>query len=201
MMLTMILLPALAALVSALQTIVSRNADPFAPCLLSVTHVESGSTWNVTPENALLEGTVRTLRAEDRAMMRRRFHEVTEGTAAAHGVKADIEWFAGPPAVVNDASLCRLAREEADRCGFRVGLQEDTLGGEDYSLYLDKAPGIFIRVDTGGGYPGHHPKSPCIRRLLILQPTPLRSWRSPADMRSRTNNHRILHLYGRRRLL
>ena len=91
-------------------------------------------------------------------MMRQRFREVAEGTAAAHGVKADIEWFAGPPAVVNDASLCRMAREVADRCGFRVGLQEDTLGGEDFSLYLDKAPGIFIRVGTGGGYPGHHPR-------------------------------------------
>ena len=151
-------IPALAALVSALQTIVSRNADPFAPCLLSVTHVESGSTWNVIPETALLEGTVRTLSAEDRAMMRRRFHEVTEGTAAAYGVKAAIEWFSGPPAVVNDAALCRLAREVALRCGYRVGHQEDTLGGEDFSLYLDKAPGIFIRVGTGGGYPGHHPR-------------------------------------------
>ena len=151
-------IPALAALVSALQTIVSRNADPFAPCLLSVTHVESGSTWNVIPEAALLEGTIRTLNAGDRAMMRRRFHEVTEGTAAAYGVKAAIEWFSGPPAVVNDAALCRLARKVALRCGYRVGRQEDTLGGEDFSLYLDKAPGIFIRVGTGGGYPGHHPR-------------------------------------------
>ena len=65
---------------------------------------------------------------------------------------------ASPPAVVNDASLCCLARKVADRCGFRVGLQGDALGGEDFSLYLDKAPGIFIRVGTGGGYPGHHPK-------------------------------------------
>lgn len=151
-------IPALAALVSALQTVVSRNADPFAPCLLSVTHVESGSTWNVIPEVALLEGTIRTLNAGDRAMMRRRFHEVTEGTAAAYGVKAAIEWFSGPPAVVNDAALCRLARKVALRCGYRVGRQEDTLGGEDFSLYLDKAPGIFIRVGTGGGYPGHHPR-------------------------------------------
>ena len=65
---------------------------------------------------------------------------------------------ASPPAVVNDASLCCLARKVADRCGLRVGLQGGALGGEDYSLNLDKAPGIFIRVGTGGGYPGHHPK-------------------------------------------
>ena len=65
---------------------------------------------------------------------------------------------ASPPAVVNDASLCCLARKVADRCGLRVGLQEDTMGGEDFSLYLQKAPGIFIRVGTGGGYPGHHPR-------------------------------------------
>lgn len=151
-------IPAMAALITSLQTIVSRNADPFAPCLLSVTHAQSGSTWNVTPETALLEGTVRTMNAGDRAMIRRRFHEVTEGTASAYGVQAAIEWVAGPPAVMNDPSLCRLARKVAAQCGYRVGLQEDTMGGEDFSLYLQKAPGIFIRVGTGGGYPGHHPR-------------------------------------------
>ena len=65
---------------------------------------------------------------------------------------------ASPPAVVNGASLCCRSRKVADRYGFRVGLQGDALGGEDFSLNLDKAPGIFIRVGTGGGYPGHHPK-------------------------------------------
>lgn len=147
-----------AALVQSLQTIVSRNLNPFHPALVSVTHVESGNTWNVLPQTALLEGTARTLYPEDRALIRERFCRLTEETARAYGAKAEIDWTAGPPAVINDGALCEAARETAGRLGFSVGRQEDTMGGEDFSLYLKDRPGLFVRVGTGGAYPAHHPR-------------------------------------------
>ncbi len=147
-----------AALVQSLQTLVSRTLDPFTPAVLSVTHVEAGNTWNVIPQRAYLEGTVRTLSPQARTLMEAGLRRMASEVAAAYGAQASVEWFHGPPAVVNDGALCGLARKIALAMGFSVDRQEDTMGGEDFSCYLEKAPGLFVRVGTGGGYPGHHPK-------------------------------------------
>ena len=147
-----------AAVIQSLQTVVSRNMDPFTPRVISVTHVEAGTTWNVIPETARLEGTVRTLDHEQRTLAEERFRSLVTGIAAAYGAEADIRWTHGSGAVINDEKLCILARETARGMGLAVDRQEDTMGGEDFSCYLEKAPGLFVRVGTGGGYPGHHPK-------------------------------------------
>lgn len=147
-----------AALVQSLQTLVSRTLDPFTPAVLSVTHVEAGNTWNVIPQSAYLEGTVRTLSAQARRLLETGLRRMAAEVSAAYGAQATVEWFQGPPAIINDAALCSPARKTATEMGFAVDRQEDTMGGEDFSCYLQKAPGIFIRVGTGGGYPGHHPK-------------------------------------------
>lgn len=151
-------IPALSAMVQSLQTIVSRTLDPFAPRLVSVTHIDAGSTWNVIPETAFFEGTVRTLDASDREKAERRFREIVAGTAAAYGVEAQIDWTHGSPAVVNDAALCTLARRVAEGCGLAVCRQENTMGAEDFSRYMQGRPGLFVRIGTGGTYPAHHPK-------------------------------------------
>lgn len=151
-------IPAMAAMVQSLQSIVSRAMDPFAPRLVSITHVEAGSTWNVIPESAFFEGTIRTLDAADRALAERRFREIVGGTAAAYGVTPEIAWTHGSPAVVNDAALCAMARETAARCGLTACIQENTLGGEDFSRYGQGRPVLFVRIGTGGSCPAHHPK-------------------------------------------
>ncbi len=150
---------AMAALVQSLQTIVSRTLDPFSTSLCSITHAEAGNTWNVIPETAVVEGTIRTLDRDDRARAESRFRQIVAGIAAAYGVEAEIDWHHGSPALRNDARLCALARETAAACGLTAERQEDTLGGEDFSCYLeDGTPGLFVRVGTGGAYPSHHPK-------------------------------------------
>ena len=147
-----------AAVIQSLQTIVSRSMDPFTPRVISVTHVDAGTTWNVIPETARLEGTVRTLNAEQRIVAEERFRSLVTGVAAAYGAEAEIRWTHGSGAVINDEKLCILARGIARDMGLTAAVQEDTMGGEDFSCYLEKAPGLFVRVGTGGGYPGHHPK-------------------------------------------
>lgn len=147
-----------AAVILNAQTIVSRNLNPFSRAVLSFTHVEGGTTWNIIPEEVFLEGTVRTLDEEDRILIRKRFAQMVQDTARAYGARAEIDWREGPPAVVNDAGLCRLAQVEAAERGLEARVQEDTMGGEDFSLYLKEKKGIFIRIGTGGCYPGHHAK-------------------------------------------
>ena len=147
-----------AAVIQSLQTIVSRSMDPFAPRVVSVTHVEAGTTWNVIPETARLEGTVRTMDARQRQIAEERFRSLVTGVAAAHGAEAEIRWQHGSGAVINDEKLCILAREAARETGHAAARQEDTMGGEDFACYLERKPGLFVRVGTGGGYPGHHPR-------------------------------------------
>lgn len=147
-----------AAIVLGAQSIVSRALDPFAPAVVSITHTQSTNTWNVIPETAFLEGTVRTLDAAARATVRARLDALVQQTALAYGAEAELAWHPGPPAVLNDPRLCSEARAVARELGFRVDRQEDTLGGEDFSYFLQDRPGIFIRVGSGGDYPSHHPK-------------------------------------------
>lgn len=151
-------IPAAASLVLSAQSIISRATNPFSPAVLSVTRLEAGNTWNVIPETARLEGTVRTLDPADRERIKRALDRAAEATAAAHGCTAEIEWEAGPPAVINDAGLCAAAREVALEMGFAVDRQEDAMASEDFSEYLQRSPGVFIRVGTGGGVTAHHPR-------------------------------------------
>lgn len=159
-------IPAAAALALSAQSIVSRFKDAFEPAVLSVTHIQAGNTWNVVPEEALLEGTLRTLNQDLRREMQNRLNAMTEAVARAYGCKADIRWMIGPDPVVNDEALCERAAETARDLGFTVKQQDNTMGGEDFSEYLKICPGAFIRVGTGGGYTNHHPKFTADERAL-----------------------------------
>jgi len=160
-------IPAAAAIVLAAQHIVSRRMDPFRAAVVSVTHMEAGNTWNVIPEAAMLEGTVRTLHAEDRDMAREALRETAERTAAAYGCTAAFDWREGPAPVVNDAGLCADAKALAEEMGFTVDRQKGTMGGEDFSEYLNGRPGVFVRVGTGGYVVSHHPKFTVDERALV----------------------------------
>ena len=151
-------IPAAAALALSAQTIVSRTVDPFTAAVVSITRLEAGNTWNVVPETALLEGTVRTLTPGDRAHIRGALTRMAHAVAEAHGCSAEFQWVDGSDPVVNDPGLCEAARQTALRLGLAVDRQEDTMGGEDFSEYLKGRPGAFIRVGTGGDYPNHHPR-------------------------------------------
>nr|WP_279388531.1 amidohydrolase [Pectinatus cerevisiiphilus] len=143
--------------ISSLQTVVSRNADPFATDLISITHFQSGNTWNVIPEKAYLEGTTRTLQPEDRKLVRQRVYDLAENIAKAYGAKAEIIWHAGPPATNNDAAWTAFAREQAPKAGLRVEPSPYSLGGEDFAFYQEKIKGAFVQIGTGKSYSNHNP--------------------------------------------
>ncbi len=145
------------AFVNAVQSIVSRNVDPFSADLVSITHFESGNTWNVIPETAFIEGTVRTLTPQDRALIRERLYALAENTAKAYGASAGITWTGGAPATDNDAEWASFASEEAKRKGLDVQISPNSLGGEDFSYYQEKTRGVFIQIGTGISYPNHNP--------------------------------------------
>lgn len=152
-----------AAIVQALQSIVSRNVNAFHPALLSVTRIQAGTTWNVIPAEAELEGTVRTMNREDRILYEKRVREVAKRTAEAYGAVAEVEWIQGPPATYNDAKMARTCGEIAARMGFRTVPEESSMGGDDFAYYEDKdtmqreIPGCYLKLGIGVGHPIHHP--------------------------------------------
>ena len=151
-------IPALAAVITNAQSIVSRSVNPFDCAVVSITRVSAGNTWNVTPDAAELEGTVRAMSDGVRDDIQRRLERLVRDTASAHGCETDFDYERGPSPVVNDADACCRAAELARELGLRVEQNPPSMGAEDFSFYLKKAPGAFIRVGTGGGYDNHHPR-------------------------------------------
>ena len=149
---------AAAVLINAAQTIVSRNLNPFSAGLLSITHVMAGNTWNVIPENAFLEGTIRTLGKEERAFFEQRLKEIAKYIGKAYEVAVEVKWIVGPPATNNDQEWADFANSVAKKEGIEVASPKPSLGGEDFAFYQEFIRGAFIQIGTGETYPNHHPK-------------------------------------------
>jgi len=149
---------AMAAIVTSAQTIVSRRLDPFDSAVVSITRATAGNTWNVIPETAELEGTVRAMRPGVRDEIQRRLEALVKDTAKAHGCRADFEYERGPAPVINDEQTCGRVAQLAREQGFRVEENPPSMIAEDFSNYLNIAPGVMLRVGTGGGFDNHHPR-------------------------------------------
>lgn len=145
-------------IVTALQTIVSRNIGATEKALLSVTHIEGGNTWNVIPEYTYIEGTVRTLNEDIRELIERRMKEIVSGIALSFGGNAEVIWHAGSPATNNTEEWVEFSTRLGIRAGYNVKKISMGLEGEDFAYYQKKIPGAFIIVGTGLSYAHHHPE-------------------------------------------
>ncbi len=159
---------AAAHLVTALQSIVSRSVSALDSAVVSVTRIHSGTAWNVIPEKAVLDGTVRTFDEAVRARVLERFREVVDGVAAACGVKATLRWIQGPPPVNNDAQLAEAAKRAAEGLGLEVVSPRPSPAGEDFAFYQKQIPGFFAFVGTSGPQEWHHPAFDVDERALPL---------------------------------
>jgi amidohydrolase len=151
-------LAAAAALVMAAQSIVSRNCDPFDPAVLSFTHLEAGKTWNVLPGEAFIEGTIRSLSAGGASFMARRLGEMGAGIAAAYETAIAFDWWLDSPATNNDPALTRFAAETARAQGFTVLPYTPTMTSEDFAVYQERIPGVFLNFGVGSAFGLHHPR-------------------------------------------
>lgn len=146
-----------AQIVSAAQTLISRNAPSGDNAVVSITQIHSGSTWNVIPDSAWLEGTVRSFSQETRERLEQRFREIVQGIGAAFAAEVTFNWHAGPPSVVNDAHWTDFALQQATASGFEARVVEASPIGEDFAFYQQQLPGAFMMIGTGEPYALHHP--------------------------------------------
>lgn len=157
---------AAAHVITALQTIASRNADPLdaiVVSLCSMTTTQVGA-FNVIPEGVDLLGTVRTFRPETRDLAERRVAEIATHVAEALGARAEVTYLRGYPATVNSAREAAFAARVAERLFGKENVLTDAdpaMGGEDFSYMLQARPGAYVWLGQGGGPGGcflHDPR-------------------------------------------
>ena len=147
--------PAAAAIVGAIQTMVTRRFKATSPVVVTVTKIHAGTAHNVIPDDCVLGGTIRTLSADHREKVHALIAEIARQTAAAHGVEAEIELERGFPVTLCDARAVALGERVAKRLGGESGwrnLPDPIMGAEDFSYLLEKVPGamFFLGVAPQG---------------------------------------------------
>jgi len=154
-----------AQVVTALQQIVSRQVDPLEPAVLSVTQFIAGTAFNVIPNSAYLSGTVRTFDAALRTQIPERMERLIRGICDGFGATCDFTYELGYRPVINDGALTARLTEVASRTFGAQVLEplRPVMGGEDFSAYQQRAPGVFAFVGAGNVARGitaahHHPR-------------------------------------------
>jgi hippurate hydrolase len=152
---------AAAGIVQAIQTIVSRNNYALDDLVVSVTQIHTGSAENIIPQEAYINGTIRTFQPHVQKMVWSRLKDIVSGQAAAYGVIAELRIEEGYPATINDptktAFAAEVARDVAD--GRRVATDHSReMGAEDFSFMLNARPGAYLFLGQGNGPSLHHPE-------------------------------------------
>jgi len=151
--------PAAAAIVGALQTMLTRRISVFDPAVLTIAHITAGTTTNVIPETARMEGTMRALSEPTRSLLHNEVGRVCRNVAAGYGCTADVEIQNGYPVTMNDdvigPHVVQLAAEVLGE-DFALPMESPLMGAEDFSYVLQRVPGALAFV--GGRPPDVQPE-------------------------------------------
>jgi len=143
-----------AHVISALQTIVSRNLHPLDAGVVSVTQVHGGDTWNVIPQEVVLRGTVRSFRPEVQDTIEQRMRTIVAGIAATFEMTASVRYERRYPATVNDAAETEHAIAAATAVVGAANVETDpmpNMGSEDFAFMLQAKPGCYVWLGAGRG--------------------------------------------------
>ena len=156
---------AAAQVISALQTIASRNVSPVDSVVVSICSMQTSQlgAFNVVPDEVRMVGTVRSFRPEVRDLAEKRLKEIVTHVGAALGVSCEINYSRGYPATINSAREAQFAAQVGERLfgkGNVITEHEPTMGGEDFSYMLQARPGAYVFLGQGGAAGGcflHNP--------------------------------------------
>ncbi|NJK30045.1 MAG: amidohydrolase [Acaryochloris sp. SU_5_25] len=154
-----------AQVITTLQQSISRTQNPLRPVVLTIGQISGGRAANVIADQVQMKGTVRSLHPETRSQLPQWIEAIVASVCQPYGARYQVDYQAGVPSVHNTASLTQLIETAAQEvCGpqnVRV-LTEPSLGAEDFSLYLEHAPGAMFRLGVGSldqvNHPLHHPQ-------------------------------------------
>ncbi len=149
-----------AQLITAFQSIVSRNVDPVESAVISICMFHAGNAMNVIPQTAELQGTVRTLKPAMRDFIEKRMKEVAAGLSQMTGARIDLVYRRGYPVLINHAAQTEFAARIAADVAGQANVNADLppiMGAEDFSYMLEERPGAYIFVGNGDSAGLHHP--------------------------------------------
>ncbi|MBO9128411.1 amidohydrolase [Bacillus sp. 165] len=164
-----------AQIISNLQHIVSRNTDAFEQRVVTVTQFHAGTTDNVIPDTAYINGTVRCYNQELREEAEKKIEQIVNGITAAHGASYSFQYRYGYRPVINNDHVTSIIEESAKTLFGENQVQRinPSMGGEDFSAFLQKASGCFFKVGSGSEaeesmYPHHHPRFTLDEESLVI---------------------------------
>ncbi|MBC5794461.1 amidohydrolase [Sphaerospermopsis sp. LEGE 00249] len=177
--------------ITALQQAISRTQNPLRPVVLSIGKINGGRAANVIADKVQLLGTVRSLHPETRAQLPNWIENIVANVCNSYDAKYQVNYRQGVPSVQNDYALTQLLQSSAEEAWSSDRVQvlpEPSLGAEDFSVYLDHAPGSMFRLGVGYkdriiNHPLHHPQfevdeSAIITGVVTLAYAAYKYWQS-----------------------
>ncbi|MBO1057334.1 MAG: amidohydrolase [Dolichospermum sp. JUN01] len=155
-----------AQVITSLQQAISRTQNPLRPVVLSIGQINGGRAPNVIADKVQLLGTVRSLHPETRDKLPRWIENIVANVCNSFNAKYQVNYHQGVPSVQNDNALTQLLQSSAEEAWSNDRVQilpEPSLGAEDFSVYLEHAPGSMFRLGVGYeeriiNHPLHHPQ-------------------------------------------
>ncbi len=138
-------------LVMALQTIVSREVNPASPSVVTVGRIDAGTVGNVIAGRALLEGSIRAQDPTVRLALQRAVERIAKSIGQLHGATVEFTLGSGTPPLVNPPESTAIARRAAQAvvdAALVTRMETASMGGEDFSYYLERTPGCYVRFGT-----------------------------------------------------
>ncbi|HJR82182.1 MAG TPA: amidohydrolase [Anaerolineales bacterium] len=156
---------AAANIANALQSIVSRNVGPLETAVVSVTQIHAGTAFNVIPQQAMLNGTIRTFDSQVRRKVLERFEQIARGVGEGMGCQVEVEFKRITPPLVNDSTMTAKVQAAAQRVLPEADLDSgyQTMTAEDMGFIQEKVPGCYFFIGSNDkarnlDYGHHHPK-------------------------------------------
>ena len=139
-------IPATCAIVSALQTIVSRNVSPLEAAVVSVTQIQAGDTWNVIPQSSIVRGTTRWFNEGVGSTLETKICSLATSIARGFGCKADLSYAHRFPATINNAAEAAMVRRVAAGPGLNLKVRDaaPSMAAEDFAYMLQAVPGCYF---------------------------------------------------------
>jgi amidohydrolase len=154
-----------AQVITGLQQAISRTQNPLRPIVLTIGTISGGRAYNIIADRVELSGTVRSLHPETHAMLPTWIEQIVKDICRTYGANCQVNYRRGVPSVQNDIALTQILESSARAAWGNDRIQilpEPSLGAEDFSVYLQYAPGTMFRLGVGmpsaKNYPLHHPQ-------------------------------------------
>jgi amidohydrolase len=156
-----------AYIITALQTLISRETSPFSPAVITIGTIQAGTAFNIIPESVLMQGTMRAFTTDHREKLLRRIGELSTGIASSMGGSCEVQLFNGCPPCINDPTMTELVHQAAVASVGENYVDDSeevmTTGSDDMAYFLKAVPGCYFIVgahndEKGARYPHHHPR-------------------------------------------